>query len=76
MFLMEGKREAEIVESGGVGFWPKLISSIFHFGDSDGVAYMVTRICVGDGRCYECCVFAREWAYDLACVVISSGFFW
>lgn len=57
------------------GFWPKLISSIFHFGDSDGVAYMVTRIRVEDGRCYECCVFAREWAYDLACVVISNGFF-
>lgn len=72
---MEGKREAEIVESGGV--WVLAETHIFNFlfGNSDGVAYMVTRICVGDGRCYECCVFAREWAYDLACVVISSGFF-
>ena len=62
MFLMEGKREAEIVESGGV--WVLAETHIFNFlfGNSDG-------------RCYECCVFAREWAYDLACVVISSGFF-
>lgn len=57
-----------------VGFWPKLISSIFISVIPMGVAHMVTRIRVEDGRCYECYVFAREWAYDLACVVISSGF--
>ncbi len=76
MFLMEGKREAEIVESGGV--WVFGRNSYLQFFISVilmGVAHMVTRICVGDGRCYKCCVFAREWAYDLACVVTSSGFF-
>lgn len=77
MFLMEGKREAEIVESGGV--WVFGRNSYLQFFISVilmGVAHMVTRIRVEDGRCYECCVFAREWAYDLACVVISSVFFW
>ena len=73
---MEGKREAEIVESGGV--WVYGRNSYLQFFISVilmVVAHMVTRICVGDGRCYKCCVFAREWAYDLACVVTSSGFF-